>query len=122
MVLQNEDDQAAKKQKVEPQKSLWLVEDESLDVVEGPNELQMYRAAPAVPATKEAALQWWKDHHPKYPILARLARRYLLIPATSVPTERIWSDAGNIETPKRNRLGSDTLEALVFCYENRSFT
>ncbi|CAG8494916.1 6583_t:CDS:1, partial [Ambispora gerdemannii] len=41
-----------------------------------------------------------------YPILSQLARKYLTIPATSVPSECPFSDVENIITPERNRLNS----------------
>jgi hypothetical protein len=43
-------------------------------------------------------------HSDKYSRLSVLARRYLAIPSTSVPSERIFSAAGLIVTKLRNRL------------------
>lgn len=48
--------------------------------------------------------QWWRLHAHQYPTLSRIVRDYLLIPATSVPSERLFSRAGDIITKKRNRL------------------
>ena len=36
-------------------------------------------------------LSWWKDEAKHFPILARLARKYLCACATSVPSERVFS-------------------------------
>ena len=36
-------------------------------------------------------LAWWKRNATKFPLLATLAHEYLAIPATSAPSERIWS-------------------------------
>ena len=59
-------------------------------------------------------LLWWKVHAPELPQLARLARRVLCIPATSAPSERIFSVAGQIATQRRNRLTSDTVAMLLY--------
>jgi len=63
-------------------------------------------------------LMWWKEHETQYPILSILAKKYLSIPATSVPSERIFSLSSNIMTKKRTQLGSKTLAALVFLHAN----
>jgi hypothetical protein len=46
-------------------------------------------------------LEWWKRNQVKYPYLARLARLYLAVPATSAPSERIWSRTSRNLTLKR---------------------
>ena len=46
--------------------------------------------------------------------MARLARRYFSIPATSVRSEEIFSVAGNILSEKRNRLLPENVDKLVF--------
>jgi len=42
-----------------------------------------------------------------------MARRYLAIPATSAPVERVISISGNIITKNRNRLEPDTVKRIV---------
>lgn len=69
-------------------------------------------------ATELNPLCWWKENSHRYPILSRLARKYLCIPATSVPTERAFSSAGNIVSAKRFCLQPDSVEMLVFLAEN----
>lgn len=44
-------------------------------------------------ALRDKLLQWWNLN--KY-ILARLAQKYLGIVATPIPSERVFSAAGNI--------------------------
>jgi hypothetical protein len=66
-------------------------------------ELAHYRALPVLPGKKTDAagkivhvnpLLWWRDQQEKLPIMSKLARRVLCIPATSAPSERVFSAAG----------------------------
>jgi hypothetical protein len=65
-------------------------------------------------------LLWWKDRQSKYPILSRLVRRILCIQATSAPSERIFSAAGQLLSKRRMRLAPSTVMQLLFLYCNRS--
>lgn len=58
------------------------------------------------------AIKFWNNY--SHSILSKLAKRYLAIIATSVPSERLFSKAGNIVTESRNRLSSDHLQQLLF--------
>jgi len=51
-----------------------------------------------------------------YP-LSNIAEKYAIIPATSVPSERIFSKAGQILCARRNRL-PDNLDTLIFLSKN----
>jgi len=59
-------------------------------------------------------LAWWRQNSRNFPILSRLARKFLAIPATSASSERLFSTAGNILTSKRNSLGDDALSSMIF--------
>ena len=63
-------------------------------------------------------LCWWKDNAFRYPILSHLARKYLAIPVTSVPSKRAFSSAGNIVSIKRSCLQPESVNMLVFPAEN----
>jgi len=64
------------------------------------------------------SLQWWKANEARFKALARAARKYLGIPATSAPSERVFSLAGSICNRRRACLSPDTLDALVFLNAN----
>ncbi|XP_068097505.1 E3 SUMO-protein ligase ZBED1-like [Hyperolius riggenbachi] len=64
-------------------------------------------------------LQWWKMHYTQYPILARAARKLLAIPATSVPTSWLFTDAGMTVYRKRSALTAEHVDMLVFLNGNR---
>lgn len=69
-------------------------------------------------AMEENSLLWWKVNNDKYPMLARLAKSYLCIPATSTPSERLFSAAGNIASKKRASLSQDHVDMLTFLHCN----
>ncbi|CAG8669395.1 2318_t:CDS:1, partial [Acaulospora morrowiae] len=50
----------------------------------------------------ENPLNWWKLYGRMLPSHAEQVRKYLAISASSVPSERLFSDAGNIITEKQN--------------------
>jgi hypothetical protein len=66
----------------------------------------------------DCPLLWWKTNKTRFSILSKLARKYLAIPATSTPSERLFSEAGNIMTIKRIQLVPNIFENLVFCKKN----
>ena len=64
------------------------------------------------------SLAWWKDNSDTYSRFSVLARRYLAVPSTSVPSERIFSAAGWIVTKLRNRLSSSCIDQIIFLNKN----
>ena len=58
-------------------------------------------------------LEWWKHNSDTYPCLARIARDYLAIPATSAPAERAFSGGVDLITNKRGSLKGDTIRACM---------
>jgi hypothetical protein len=58
----------------------------------------------------------WESIKMVYPHLHRLARKFLALVATSVPSERLFSGAGRIISEDTNRLTADHLSQRVFMY------
>ena len=65
-------------------------------------------------------LRWWQQRVQCYPRLATLARQQLCCPATSVPSERLFSSAGNLITKKRCCLKPENVDKLLFLHKNWS--
>jgi len=59
-------------------------------------------------------LVWWKANEYKFPVIAKLAKKYLSIVATSVPSERLFSQAGQVVSQKRARLMPSRVNDLLF--------
>lgn len=77
------------------------------------NELTSYLQSANVESDTDP-LKWWKAHECLFPGLSHLAKKYLLVPATSSPSERVFSCTGNIVTCHRASLKPDTVDRLVF--------
>lgn len=76
------------------------------------DEIRLYKGFP-VPDEDTDPLSWWNERVPTLPIMYKVATKCLLIPATSVPCERLFSIAGHICNKKRSALSPDNLERLV---------
>ncbi|XP_077095365.1 E3 SUMO-protein ligase ZBED1-like [Siphateles boraxobius] len=82
-----------------------------------PEEVDIYmRDNP--PSLDINPLDWWKANERRFPKLATLARRYLCIPGTSVPSERVFSAAGLTVNRLRSRLTPNHVDMLLFLNKN----
>ena len=64
-------------------------------------------------------LVWWKEHEKDFPRIALIAKKVLAVPATSVPSERIFSAAGLLVNKLRNRLSSALVDKIIFLNKNK---
>ena len=81
-------------------------------------ELQKYELEEPLGLESKQPLLWWKGHKSLYKYLSLLSKKFLCITATSVPSERLFSAAGNLVAEKRSRLTLDNIDKLIFLYEN----
>lgn len=63
-------------------------------------------------------LKWWRDNEVTFPLLSRLAHRYLCIPGTSVAAERVFSTAGYVVAAKRSTLKPEPVDQLMVLHNN----
>jgi hAT family C-terminal dimerisation region/Domain of unknown function (DUF4413) len=76
------------------------------------NEIAEYLAVP-VESLSIDPCEWWKHHKTQYPLLEKIARDYICIPATSVPSEQAFSKSGELINKKRNRLSDYAIEICM---------
>lgn len=76
-------------------------------------EFKMYLNTPTIPLASDPFVYWNTYTSDS---LRELAKKYLSVVGTSVPCEKLFSKAGNIITPSRNRLSSEMLTKLLFLY------
>ena len=62
---------------------------------------------------EENPLKYWEANYHRLPILSKLSEKFLAVPATSAPVERLFSIAGKIFRPDRCRLNNSTFEKLM---------
>lgn len=80
-------------------------------------ELATYLLLPNVDSDTDP-LEWWKKHQANFPRLSSLAKKYLSIPATSAPSERVFSVGGGIVTCNRACLKPEVVDRLIFLAKN----
>lgn len=78
-----------------------------------PDELGVFLKTPLA-ALNEDPIKLWMDMSHAYPDLSKIAFKYLTITATSVPSERLFSKAGENMTARRNRLSGQRLHKQLF--------
>ena len=59
------------------------------------DKVTRYKAEPVV-LDSEDPLKWWKKNEERFPVLAQVCKSILSIPATSTPSQRLFSAAGLI--------------------------
>ncbi|CAF1663228.1 unnamed protein product [Rotaria magnacalcarata] len=78
------------------------------------DEIERYAEAKLAISNEESALQWWKKWSINYPTLSVLARSLLGIPASSCTSARIFSATGRIFEERRQNLGDDIVDDILF--------
>lgn len=66
----------------------------------------------------DSVYNWWKERKQKYPLLFKLAMRFLFCPPSSVASESLFSSTGQVDSDCRKRLETEKIEVLVFIKRN----
>lgn len=61
---------------------------------------------------------FWRTRRNTYPCLFKVARYLLCCPATSVPSERLFSSCSDQIWAKRNKLSAESFEKIMLIYKN----
>ena len=66
-------------------------------------------------------ISWWQERKLEYPFLFKAVKAMLCTPATSVPSERIFSEAGYISHAKRSKILPVNLDKYLFIKRNKKY-
>ena len=109
--------------------SFYTVQDDGSTVSttqEGPTneelktEINSYVSQPTINhlANENEVLAWCNCNKERFPNISILAKKLLATPASSVYSERLFSEAGNVFEKKRSRLLPSTGEKFIFLHHN----
>ncbi|XP_065892462.1 uncharacterized protein [Dysidea avara] len=76
------------------------------------DEVELYFSENSIPRSFNP-LQWWKTNSLQYPCLSQLVKPLFAIPATSTPSERLFSVAGLTVTRLRSSLNRENVNAIT---------
>jgi hypothetical protein len=113
MIQQTQTIHLKQKKNSKNKKKANINNDDYLGIIE--TELELYLKTPLNDQTYD---QFWLSHQGKFPYIARVARMVLTPPATSVPSERVFSAAANQIWARRNRLAASSVEKIMFLLNN----
>ena len=76
-------------------------------------EIERYQKEDPISAN-DSALKWWKIKKSLYPVMSKLATKYLCVQAMSTAAERAFSTLGNMVTKKRTQLSDEHVQKLSY--------
>ena len=80
-------------------------------------EMDIYLREPPIDR-KQNPLVWWKMQARVMPEMYRLAKKYLCCPATSAPSERVFSKAGELISQRRANISDENIQMVLFLNKN----
>ena len=67
---------------------------------------------------KTDPIHWWEENRHRFPKVAVAARKWLSVPGTSTPSERVFSDCGIALSAKRSTMRGDALMNQILLKNN----
>lgn len=89
--------------------------------VGGAIELETYLGE-ALSKQDDKPLQYWGVNKVRFPTLAKMSRKFLSAPCSSVGSERLFSSVSHIVDETRNRITPEHAEMLLFIKKNLPLT
>ena len=80
-------------------------------------EIETYRALPKMKSSGNI-VEFWSQKLDSLPLLTKLTRKYLIVQASSVASERIFSTAGDVVSAERSCLKPECVNMLIFLNKN----
>ncbi|KAL7838485.1 hypothetical protein AOLI_G00268890 [Acnodon oligacanthus] len=96
---------------------ILLGEDPTERMPEIHQQLENYIAEPLCKRSL-SPLHWWRNKEHRFPAVARLARKYLAIPATAIPADRAFAPRESALAHRRAMLGPKHLDHVLFLHQN----
>ena len=109
--LRNNNEEPARKKKKRFLGSGFLDSEDDKNSAE--KEFVKYRAEPKL-KSDGCPFQWWRSRSLEYPLMARLARKYLAVSGTSTPSERVISRLGLVLTKRRLSMKGNLFSKIMF--------
>jgi len=116
----SEEEPAEKRKRVEKRTALDILLGPDVNTstdLSARDELEFYMSERPV-ARSESPLNWWKGNECRFPRLAKVARSILCNPATSTPSERVFSVAGLTVTKLLSLLKAKQCRCIDFLNKN----
>lgn len=96
---------------------ILLGEDPTERMPEIQQQLENYIAEPLCKRSL-SPLHWWRNKEHRFPAVARLARKYLSIPATAILADRAFAPRESPVAHRRAMLGPEHLDQVLFLHQN----
>ena len=93
--------------------ALSISDSEDEEVRNAKEEFLRYRAEPKL-RSDGCPFEWWRSRKAEYPIMARLARKYLAVSGTSTPAERVISRLGLVLSKRRLNMKGELFSKIMF--------